>query len=132
MSATKVWYLDTSAIIKLIVQESESKALRKFLDGGVVTSRFSRIELARYIRLMSERDQENAQELLRRFYTLSLEDSILSQAEMLTLNTPLKAPDAIHVASALSVQRTTEGLVTYDKQMVAEAKKLGLRVESPE
>ncbi len=43
----------------------------------------------------------------------------------------LRSLDAIHIASALSLDTRCDGLFTYDRQMIASARAAGLTVWSP-
>ena len=47
-----VAYVDSSAIVKLVVDETETKALRRWMEAGVtcMTSRVSMVEVPRALR----------------------------------------------------------------------------------
>ncbi|MTA96971.1 MAG: PIN domain-containing protein, partial [Actinobacteria bacterium] len=48
------YYLDSSAILKLIIKEAESDSLRKFINTKVITSAISRVEVIRTLSLNDE------------------------------------------------------------------------------
>lgn len=60
---------------------------------------------------------------------------ILLTEEVRNLATPapahLRSPDAVHVASALTVGETLDCLVTYDKRMLDAAREAGLAAFAP-
>jgi len=127
----KGWYLDTSAVLKLLVEEAESAALRKFVGSTLITSEFTRLEVARAVKLFTPQMQKAFSQLLGSFSIITLNSTVLTQSELIIGNSELRAPDAIQVASALQISKSSLGLITYDKKMISVAQKLGLRVESP-
>ena len=52
-------------------------------------------------------------------------------AEAFNEDVSLRTLDAIHVASALLISGSIDGMITYDKQMAKNAKKMGINVLSP-
>ncbi len=125
------WYLDSSAIMKLILAEKESPALRSFLKDPVTTSILSRIEVVRNIHRINPLADGIAQTYLRTINLFPISSTIISLAESITKITTLKTPDAIQVASALSVASDIEGIISYDRQLSINAEQLGLRVFAP-
>jgi predicted nucleic acid-binding protein len=125
-------YVDASAIVKLAAEEDESIALRLYLEDDVenITSELSRTEVLRAARRRSPETAASAREQLHGFEYVSVDQSVLELAA--TLDPPeLRALDAIHCATALSVARDLLAVVTYDRRMRAAAQMLGLPVESP-
>ncbi|CAB5058297.1 unannotated protein [freshwater metagenome] len=57
--------------------------------------------------------------------------AILSSAENFPESITLRSLDAIQIATVIFLDKSIEGVVTYDKQMIENAKKLGLKVISP-
>ncbi|MFT4258874.1 type II toxin-antitoxin system VapC family toxin [Microbacterium sp.] len=128
-------YADTSALVKLIVPEQESVALRTWItDSGVAfaTSDLARTELRRAI-LRSSVDAaavSRARDLLRRITLLALTPELLDRAGDLT-PAAMRSLDAIHLASALILGDELEAVVTYDDRMAEAAVALGLPVVAP-
>jgi predicted nucleic acid-binding protein len=127
-------YLDTSAIVKLVVPERETEALLGWLEGWPdrVSSALARVEVHRALwRAGASRAvRARADAVLSGLVLLRLDDQVLSQAAV--FKTPsLRALDAIHLASALSLGDAPEALVTYDARLAAAAAKQRLSVQHP-
>jgi predicted nucleic acid-binding protein len=125
------WYLDSSAILKLVVDESESSAMRNIFNDRCATSVISRIEVIRNIRRIDISALASAQEILGRISTIPLNESALRTAEAITASTNLKSLDCIHIGSMISSPIPLQGIITYDKAMAANAEILGIKVLSP-
>jgi uncharacterized protein len=124
-------YLDSSAIVKLVVLEPESKALRKFLRGhpSRVASALARVEVLRAVRPHGEAALDHGRQALSRIVLLAVDHDVLDRAA--ALDRPLRSLDAIHIATALGLANDLDGLVTYDRRMAKVATAAGLRVEAP-
>ena len=125
------WYLDSSAILKLILDEIERPFLLKTLKTKSITSRISRVEVKRTVTRLAPEHLKLTNSELEKFDYLPLSPSVLSIAEGFTAKVTLKTLDALHIASVLSLGTFIDGLITYDKQMIKNAKELGIRVLSP-
>ena len=125
------WYIDSSAILKLLISENESIALAQFLDAPTKTSAISRVEVIRSLNRIAPEKIIEGQVLLSKFEMTPASAPILILAENFPMAITLKSLDAIHVATVVFLNKTVKGLVTYDKQMIENAKKLGLTVVSP-
>jgi predicted nucleic acid-binding protein len=126
------WYLDTSALLKLVVQEKESAALRKVVGDDDVTSSFTRLEVARALNLYSAKTKKDASTLLNLISLIPIDFGIMTQAELIIQGSELKVPDAIHVATAIKMGTLIKGIITYDQQMASVASRLGIRVLAPD
>ena len=103
-------YADASALVKLVLDEPESSALRTFLDGAdLISCELVLSEIPRAIRraaatdpaLPGERLLARAGELLDAVGLLALDRELLVAAG--TLAEPrLRTLDAIHLAAAIS------------------------------
>ncbi|MCV7193534.1 type II toxin-antitoxin system VapC family toxin [Mycolicibacterium brumae] len=130
-------YLDTSALVKLLVTEDETPALRRWLSeqtsGGVfaATSTLGRIELMRAAARYSEPGlADRARFLLDGMDLLPLTESVLTLAE--TIGPPsLRSLDAIHLAAAAHVRDELTAFVTYDRRLLDGCCDVGLAVVSP-
>ena len=126
-----MWYIDSSAIIKLIKPEKESAALIKKLPSGLIASRISRVEVTRTI-IRYEPDLLDATyDVLADIQMVPVEDAIITIAENLPQFIDLRSLDSLHIASALSIKNVLKGVITYDKEMVKAAVALGFKTLSP-
>ena len=126
-------YLDSSAFVKLAVEEPETAALRAFLaerGGRRVSSALLRTEALRAVRHLGAQALATVREGLRRVDLVGIDDRILDTAGTLEPRV-LRTLDSIHVATALAVGDDLEAIVTYDERMVEAAKLLGLATASP-
>lgn len=125
------WYLDSSAILKTIFDEQERPDLLRFLNSQSTSSRLSKIEVRRTVaRLVPTKTVEVNLEL-DKINFLPISNPILMAAENFSSEITLRTLDAIHIATVMSLEGSIEGLITYDRQMIANAKLLGIKVISP-
>jgi predicted nucleic acid-binding protein len=132
MSAESAVYMDSSALVKLVVREPESAALRRYLRRRPrrVSCALARVEVVRAVRSQGEAAHTRARALLERLSLLRLDDSLLDTAAQLD-GPSLRSLDAIHLAAAQALGAELEGVVTYDVRMQAAANGFGLSVASP-
>ena len=125
-------YLDSSAIVKLVVVEPESRALRRFLRSHPqrVSSALARVEVLRAVRFQGRAAAERARKVLARIHLLRLDDALLDVASALDPRV-LRSLDAIHLASAQAVVEKPDCVITYDRRMFAAAELIGLPVRAP-
>ncbi len=127
-------YFDTSALVKLVFDETESAALAEWLtlraDVPKVSSDLSTIELLRTCRRVDEGAVEGAVLLLGGIDLLPIDRAIVEKAATL-IPTELRSLDAIHLASALSVKTNLTALVAYDVRLCSAAAEAGIEVVSP-
>ncbi|HLI60954.1 MAG TPA: type II toxin-antitoxin system VapC family toxin [Solirubrobacteraceae bacterium] len=125
-------YVDSSAIVKLVVAEPESSALRRYLSRrrALVTSALARTEVARALMPAGEEAVVRGRDVLRRFHVLRLNDRVLNDAGRLE-PADLRSLDAIHLASARRLGSAVRQIVTYDERMSVAARAAGWRVASP-
>jgi predicted nucleic acid-binding protein len=131
MSAEPVVYLDSSALVKLVVHEPESAALRSHLRSTAsrVSSALARVEVVRAVVPHGPGATARARQVLEATSLLALDDALLDAAGVLDL-AGLRSLDAIHLASARALGLTTT-VLTYDARMAQAAARLGLRVSAP-
>ena len=133
-----LFYTDSSALVKLVVDEPETAALRAYLDGAdLISSELALTEIPRAINraaatdptLPRERMLTLAGELLDAIGLLAVDRALLITAG--TLAEPrLRALDAIHTAAAICAG-SLDAFVTYDERQGAAARLLGLRTTAP-
>ena len=126
-------YLDSSAFVKLVVEEPESAAVRTFLashDARRVSSALLRAESLRAVRRLGPDALATVREGLRRVDLIGIDDRILDAAGTLQPGV-LRTLDAIHLATALAVGDDLAAIVTYDERMIDAARLNGLPTASP-
>jgi len=125
------WYLDSSAILKFIFAEPERPALVKALTSPAISSELARLEVKRAVYRMQPKNIALANEELARISFVMVSNQVLKIAEAFTANVSLATLDSIHVATVLTLGKKVDGIITYDKQMLANAEKMGIKVLSP-
>ncbi len=129
-------YLDSCALLKLVVPERESTALRTFLSArgseGHATSALAQVEVPRaLVRIQAPPYLlDAAEDALDRLLRIRLSDPILRAARLLP-GQHLRSLDAIHLASAEHLEHALTAFVTYDKRLATAAAERGLPVEAP-
>jgi predicted nucleic acid-binding protein len=124
-------YLDSSALVKLVVEEPESEDLRTFVgDRLVVSSTVGRTEVIRAV-ARTEPERVGAAERVLAETSLIIIDGPLASAAAWVEPASIRSLDAIHLAAAQRLEVGLEALVTYDRRMVDAAQMAGLRVASP-
>ena len=131
MSAERVCYVDSSAIVKLVVREPESAALRRYLQGRtLVSSALARVEVARAIKPQGAGALRKARDVLARFDLVRINSKVLTDAA--AMNPPeLRTLDAIHLATAALFGRSLRRFVCYDGRLADAAKAADWHVVSP-
>ncbi len=129
-----VVYLDASAIVKLVVEERESRALSAMMRSWPeqVSSALTLTEVPRALSRMGARASTlgRAERVLERIALIRLDVDILRAAGRLPFPR-LRALDALHLASALSLGGELQGIVTYDVRLAEAAIDSGLEVLAP-
>jgi hypothetical protein len=125
-------YLDSSATVKLLVDELESHSLASFLeDSGesLVTSRVGVVELLRVARRIDAEPDRSAA-LASTLAVVELDEAVERIA--VDLDPGLRALDAIHLASAIAARDgEVRGFLCYDRRLSAAAAREGLPVLAP-
>jgi predicted nucleic acid-binding protein len=122
-------YLDTSAALKLVIEEAESAVLADTVSTGrrLVASWLLHTEMhCAAGRHPDDVDIVAVQQVLD---TLDLVD--LTRGDMIAAGThaPLRSNDAIHLAVAIRLG--SDEIVTYDAELAAAARAAGLAVVAP-
>jgi uncharacterized protein len=132
MSGESIWYLDSSAIVKLVAVERETPALSAFLAerSPLISSALAITEVLRAVLPLGETFRRQAEEVLKRIELVRLSSEILREAGQLEPAT-LRSLDAIHLATAGVFGTTLRGVVTYDERMGQAADSLGWAVHAP-
>jgi predicted nucleic acid-binding protein len=130
-----LYYADTSAVIKLLAEETHSKAFAAFYDSHAdaewVSSALLRIEVARAVARAAPALLPDARDLLSAFSYIAIDDEIV-EAAMDEPDRGIRSLDAIHLATARIVGPDLDGLVSYDIRLTTAASSAGLVVVSPQ
>jgi predicted nucleic acid-binding protein len=133
-----VFYLDSSAIVKLVRVEPESPALHRFVAGaGLVSSELALTEVPRAIRraaaadprLPADRLLAQAAAVLDAIALRALDRAALAAAGAID-EPALRSLDAIHLVAAIDLL-PLDAFVTYDERQAAAARLAGLRTIAP-
>ncbi len=128
-----MFYLDTSAAVKLVVAERGSQALRRWLawrDGEIVSSDLLRTELLRATRRAAPAQMVQARAVLDSIGLITMPAAIFERAATLEPNL-LRSLDSMHLAAALELGDELEGVIKYDSRMADGARSLGISVIAP-
>ena len=128
-----VHYLDSSALLKRVLDEAESAVLRSWIDAelrdgaALVTSDLGDVEVARAARRynFSEHEEQSATTDVR---FRGIDERVIERARVVS-DATLRSLDAIHLATALVIGVDT--LVTYDDRRGQAARNAGLDVLAP-
>ena len=126
-------YLDASALVKLIIQEPETEALRRHLsaDAVLISSRLAAVEVRRVAARQSQHDAEEQVKSMLDTLSLVELDATIAWAAGTADPASLRSLDAIHLASAQSVASDISSVITYDLRLADAARAAGLTVVTP-
>ena len=124
-------YLDASALVTMVVERRHADALRRFLDDHAIPTGTSVVGLVETVRAC---DQVGTYpgllaKLVKEHREITVTKSIRDLAA--NLAGPVKALDALHIASAEQLGPELTALVTYDRRMAEVARQRGLPVQMP-
>jgi predicted nucleic acid-binding protein len=132
VSVERVTYVDSSAIVKLVVREAESSALRRHLGRHkpIVSSALARTEVVRAVLPLGAEALAKARAVLDRIDLVRVNDRVLTAAG--TMQPPeLRTSDAIHLATASLLAESLTQFVCFDKRLSQAAESLGWIVSAP-
>ncbi len=134
-------YIDTSALIKLFVQESYSDEVRQLVENAnlVATGLITRAETAAGVNRLARMnilDQSQCSTALKNFrnewndyHRIPITEQIVARADLLTCEFILRGYDAVHLACALTwsdLLGMPVSLATFDMELHAAAKRSGI------
>lgn len=126
-------YLDTSAFLKLIVTEPESRALRQFVSHWPerCSASLIRAEAVRALRRSGyDAYLGTARRLMAGLRLIRVDETLMDRAGDLDPR-ELRTLDAIHLAATLAIVADLGVVITYDERLAAASRAQGLRVEAP-
>ncbi len=125
-------FCDSSALVKLIVDEPESAALRQSLGAysHVLASELAEVEVPRAVRRSDPGKVLLAQRLIRNLETVTLDQSVIKRATSLD-PVELRSMDAVQLACALQLAPLDPVFIAYDKRIIRAASAAGLRTLAP-
>ncbi len=124
--------LDSSALVKLVIREPETAALRRYLASRPqrIACQLVRTEVPRAVRHFGPGALAKTRSVLQRVQMIRLDDDLLDAAALID-PAVVRSLDAIHLAAAPLLARELEAVVTYDGRMRTAAERIGLAVASP-
>lgn len=129
-----LYYLDTSAALKLLARESHSAAFAAFYDAhptsSWVSSALLRIEVIRAVTRALPAALPEARDLLLAFDYIAIDDEV-ADAAMNEPDRTLRSLDAIHLTTAQLLGTDLTGLATYDDRLAEAARDAGIAVVGP-
>jgi predicted nucleic acid-binding protein len=125
-------YLDSSAIVKLVIAEPESTALRRHLRRRrpLVSSALARTEVLRALLAEGDDGLARGRAVLASLDLIRVSDRVLNEAARL-LPPDVRSLDAIHLATAQQLNSELDQMLSYDDRMLRAADQLGMRTTRP-
>ena len=126
-----VWYLDTSAALKLVLEEPESEALAHHIDSerpDLAAGWLLETEMRRAANRVAGLTMDAISEFLLGVNLYEMPGSVFREAGLLP-GPHLRSLDALHLSVAIRIG--VECVVTYDLRMAESARQLGLPVVAP-
>lgn len=127
-------YLDSAAVVKLVHAESESQALRNWLDEradtGWTSSALVEIESFRALARHAPETVTRLHPVLDLIHLVEPDPSVRILAQTVQPAT-VRSLDAIHLGTALRIRSRLTSFVTYDKRLADAAQAAGLTVDMP-
>ena len=125
------WYLDTSAALKLVVEEPESEALARAIDDAqpdLVACWLLETEMRRAAQREEALSQQIVSDLLDGVGLYEVPSSLFREAGLLP-GAQLRSLDALHLAAAVRIG--VDRVATYDSRLQDAARSLGVDVFAP-
>jgi predicted nucleic acid-binding protein len=131
-----VIYLDSSAVVKMIRPEAESRDLVEWLNRRnepAVTSVLAEVEVPRALRRSGPVYLAAMPGVLASISRVEMDASVRATAAAYVTDT-LRSLDAVHVATAevlVASGKTVSAFVTYDRRQASAAEAVGIKVCVP-
>jgi uncharacterized protein len=127
-----ILYLDSSALVKLVVPEPETEPLTAEIArwDRHVSSALVRTEVVRACARVSSAARRVAERVVASLDLLAIDDAILAAAARLK-PLELRTLDAVHLASAQVLGEALGAVVAYDARLIEGARAARLTTVSP-
>jgi predicted nucleic acid-binding protein len=126
-----VWYVDSSAFVKLVRREPETRALQRWLRGRrTCSSDLLRTEVRRLIVDEATSVRELCIAAIDALPLIRMTPTIFDRAGDLP-GAHLRSLDALHLEAALALGPDLAGIVTYDRRLAEAARTLPVETASP-
>ena len=131
-------YFDSSALLKFVKPEKETRALREWrlaqpTDSELVTSQLAVLEISRTL-LRAGVDRQRVPyvvgQAVRGLFLVDVTSTVLARSRSYGIRR-LGSLDAIHLATADPFLAEMTAFVTYDAELAAAASELGLPATAP-
>ena len=128
---TAVSYVDASALVKLVIAEAETGGMERWFAESerLLTSVIGIIETRRAVG-RRRHDSARLAYVIRSVEVIALGERIAEQAAAIAPSS-VRTLDAIHLATALSLDQDLDAFLTYDDRMAEAARALGIPVVVP-
>jgi predicted nucleic acid-binding protein len=125
-------YVDSSALVKLVVREAETDALRRYLSsvGPLASSILATVEVSRAVSRVAPESVGATAAVFEVLNVIAFDARIAARAAALA-PVSLRTLDAIHLATALELGDELTAFVCYDDRLSATARDLGMSVVAP-
>jgi predicted nucleic acid-binding protein len=125
-------YVDSSALVKLVLDEEESSALRQYLAlaGPLASSILAIVEVTRAVARVAPESAAGAVAVLEAVSLVAFDARIAARAAALG-PVGLRTLDAVHLATALELRDELTAFVSYDDRLSAAALAMCLPVVAP-
>lgn len=134
MNSSVILYCDSSALVKLVVEEPESAELEAWLGSQtepvLISSVLARTEVVRAVARTDPDAVHLAVDLLAAVSVVELDVSLADTAAQLD-PAELRCLDALHVAAALRLGPALGYMISYDERMLDAARRHGVAVAHP-
>jgi predicted nucleic acid-binding protein len=120
-------YLDSSALVKLVISEPETRALRAFLRQRAERS----TTCVRAVAPHGDDAVATAREVFGALFEIPLSRHVLDRGGVLAHELTLRSLDAIHLSAAEEIRPHITTIVTYDRRMADAARQRAFDVAAP-
>ena len=136
VGSREVWYVESTALVKRVLEEPGSAALARWLEGlldaggSFFTSDLGRTEAYRAVARNDPLALPGARVILDSLLRVRVGEQTYVVAMELG-PAVLRTLDALHIAVVLGLDGRCAGIVTYDRRLVEAAEIVGIRTVSP-
>ena len=120
------YYIDSSAIIKLIIKEEESQALLRVINQKMFTSVLAKVEVGRTLARSGTSITKVRDQVMNHLDFLPISEEVINLIDEIPLPRQVRSLDSIHIGSAHLVSELIDGVITYDKDMQKALTQLGI------